>query len=80
MKKKILKKQSKRKYIATILIRIGEYETYTSYVFTASDKEEAMKHVIEGYDIGSDDFERVSELYDLTEVSEAEYEVLRKYI
>jgi len=80
MEKKIYEKPIKCNYIATILIRIGEYETYTSYVFTASDKEEAMKHVIEGYDIGSDDFERVSELYDLTEVSEAEYEVLRKYI
>ena len=75
-----MKKQIQCKYIATILIRIGEYETYTNYIFSASNKEEAMKHVVEGYDIGSDDFDRVSELCNLTEVSEADYEVLRKYI
>jgi hypothetical protein len=67
-------------YIATILIRIGEYETYTHYLFSAFDRESAMRHVTEGYDIGGDDFERVAEIYDITEVSEAEYVILKKYI
>ena len=75
-----MEKQIQCKYIATVLIRVGDYETYTHYIFSAFDREAAMKHVTEGYDIGSDDFERVAELYDLTEVSEADYEVLRKYI
>ena len=73
-------------YIATILVRIGEYETYTHYLFSSFDMESAMAHVTEGYDIGGDDWERVTrngvinEIYDITQVSEDEMNVLRKYI
>lgn len=67
-------------YIATILVRIGEYETYTHYLFSSFDRESAMAHVTEAYDVGSDDWERVNEIYDITEVSEDEMVVLRKYI
>tara|TARA_B100001093_G_scaffold146019_2_gene138723 strand:- start:10462 stop:10683 length:222 start_codon:yes stop_codon:yes gene_type:complete len=67
-------------YFATVLIRTGEYETYTNYRFCAPNMESAKKEVKEGYDIGGDDCERVAELYRLDEVSETEYDVLRKYI
>jgi hypothetical protein len=40
----------------------------------------AKKEVKEGFDIGGDDWERVSELYSLEEVTEEEYKVLTKYI
>tara|TARA_Y100000114_G_scaffold144360_1_gene152850 strand:+ start:579 stop:710 length:132 start_codon:yes stop_codon:yes gene_type:complete len=40
----------------------------------------AKKEVKEGFDIGEDYCERVAELYRLDEVSEAEYNVLTKYI
>tara|TARA_R110001592_G_scaffold151176_9_gene377459 strand:- start:1629 stop:1850 length:222 start_codon:yes stop_codon:yes gene_type:complete len=67
-------------YFASVLIRTGEHETYSDYCFSAPNMESAKKEVNEGYDIGGDDFERVAEVYRLDEVSEAEYNVLRKYI
>jgi len=75
-----MKKQMPCQYIATILVRIGEYETYTHYLFSAFDRESAMRQVTEAFDIGGDDWERVNEIYDITEVSEDEMNVLRKYI
>ena len=68
-------------YFAQILIRIGEYETYTTYYFrTSGGMKSAEREVIDGYDIGDEDCdERVAELVSLCEVSTEEYEVLRKY-
>ena len=66
-------------YCSTVLVRTGEYETYTSYCFRSPNMRAAKKEVKEGFDIGEDYCERVAELYRLDEVSEAEYDVLRKY-
>lgn len=65
-------------YFAQILIRIGEYETYTTYLTPSACMDSALKEVIDAYDIGGDD-ERVAELVSLCEVSPEEYSVLRKY-
>ncbi len=67
-------------YISTVIIRNGEYETLTNYCFQAKDEESAEEEVIQGFDIGGDNWEQQAELYRLTEVSSEEYEVLRKYI
>ena len=67
-------------YCSTVLVRTGEYETYTNYCFRAPNMREAKKEVKEGFDICGDDWERVSELYSLEEVTEEEYKVLTKYI
>lgn len=67
-------------YCSTVLVRIGEYETYTNYCFRAPNMREAKKEVKEGFNIGGYDWEIVSELYSLEEVTEDEYKVLTKYI
>jgi hypothetical protein len=72
--------QELKYYCSTVLVRIGEYETYTNYRFRAPNMKVAKKEVKEGFDIGGDDWERVSELYSLNEVTKDEYEVLTKYI
>lgn len=66
-------------YYAQVLICIGEHEVYTGYRFLATDLRSAEREVIEGYDIGGDDDEKVAELYSLVEVPEKDYDVLRKY-
>ena len=67
-------------YFAQILIRIGEYETYTTYYFrTSGGIESAEREVKELYNVDGEDDERVAELVSVCEVSPEEYEVLRKY-
>ena len=67
-------------FMSTVTIRNGEYETLTNYCFKSASREEAEKEVTEAFDIGGDDWEQQAELYSLVEVTEDEYEVLRKYI
>ena len=67
-------------FMSTVTIRNGEYETLTNYCFKSADYESAEKEVTEAFDIGGDDWEQQAELYSLVEVTEDEYEVLRKYI
>jgi len=67
-------------YMSTIIIRNGEYETLTNYCFQASDLEAAEKDVTECFDIGGDDSEQQAELYSLVEVTEKEYNVLKKFL
>ena len=67
-------------YVSTITIRNGGYETLTNYCFRAPNLEKAKEEVIEGFDIGGDDWEQQAELYSLNEVTAEEYEVLRRYI
>ncbi len=76
-----MKKQNLKQYFATILCRIGEYETHCHYTLSAFDRQSAIKQVNEAYGIGEDDYgERIFELYDIAEVSDEEMAVLRKYI
>jgi hypothetical protein len=67
-------------FMSTVTIRNGEYETLTNYCFVSASRESAEKEVTECFDIGGDDWEQQAELYSLVEVTEDEYEVLRKYI
>ena len=66
--------------MSTVTIRNGEYETLTNYCFKSASRKAAEKEVTEAFDIGGDDWEQQAELYSLVEVTEDEYEVLRKYI
>jgi hypothetical protein len=77
-----MKKQKLNQYFATILVRIGEYETHCHYTLSAFDRQSAMRQVNEAYGIGEDDIygERIFEIYDIAEVSDEEMAVLRKYI
>jgi|TARA_R110002124_G_scaffold92972_2_gene236080 hypothetical protein len=75
-----MKTTNQKKYMSTILIRNGEYETLTHYCFTAPDYESAEAEVTEAFDIGGSDHEEMAELSYLVEVTAAEYKVLSQYI
>ena len=75
-----MKTKQTKYYMSTITIRNGEYETLTNYCFKESDLEAAEKDVTECFDIGGDDSEQQAELYSLVEVTEKEYNVLKKFL
>ena len=67
-----------KNYFVELIITIGEYETYSNWTYQAIDKSEAKKLIEE--DCNDDNDERHTELRTLTEVSDDELAVLRKFI
>ena len=66
-----------KNYVAELIITIGEYETYSNYTFQAVSESEAKKLIEEG--CNDDNDERHTELRTLTEVSDDDFSILRKY-
>ena len=67
-----------KNYFVELIITIGEYETYSNYTFQAVSESEARKLIEE--DCNDDNDERHTELRTLTEVSDADFAVIRRFI
>jgi len=69
---------TKKNYFVELIITIGEYETHTNYVYSATNESEARKLIEE--DCNDDNDERHTELKSIVELSEDDFAVLSRFI
>jgi len=69
---------TKKNYFVELIITIGEYETHTNYVYSATNESEARKLIEE--DCNDDNDERHTKLKSIVELSEDDFAVLSRFI
>ena len=69
---------TKKYYFVELIITIGEYETYTNYIHSATNESEARKLIEE--DCNDDNDERHTKLKSIVELSEDDFAVLSRFI